>query len=285
MTILKTFLVATLLTLAAFAQNYNCTYTTFPVTGSGAAGPVGEGLNGSDIAVGWYQDTSNLTHGFRRLPNGTVKTFQVSGAQHTWLLDINDSGTAVGRASLPSGNGYGFKIEGGKFTVIRYPGATATGAIGINNNGDIVGDWSNVGQGGAFLLSNGQFTALQVPGFKYSVAEDVNDSGFVVGYYTDPNLHGNGFTYSQGQYTTLDEPGQTSTVLAGVNDAGAIVGYAFDDLGISTGFVYSGGVFRQVVIPNSTNVTANGINNLGDVSGTLTDFSGQHMGFVGTSCN
>ena len=149
MTILKTFLVATLLTLAAFAQNYNCTYTTFPVTGSGAAGPVGEGLNGSDIAVGWYQDTSNLTHGFRRLPNGTVKTFQVSGAQHTWLFDINDSGTAVGRASLPSGNGYGFKIEGGKFTVIRYPGATSTGAIGINNNGDIVGVCGTTGAPGS----------------------------------------------------------------------------------------------------------------------------------------
>lgn len=285
MTILKTILIASLLSLAAFAQNYNCTYTTFPVTGSGAAGPVGEGINGSDVVVGWYQDTSNLTHGFRRLANGAVKTFQVTGAQHTWLFDINDSGAAVGQAALPSGNGYGFKIEGGKFTIIRYPGATSTGALGIDNNGDIAGRWSNGGLGGAFLLSNGQFTALQVPGFINSVAEDVNDSGLVVGYYTDHALHGNGFTYSQGQYATVDEPGQTSTVLTGVNDAGATVGYAIDDLGVSTGFVYQGGVFRQVVIPNSTNVTANGINNLGDVSGTLTDSSGQHMGFVGTNCN
>ena len=285
MKILKSIPLLALLSLAAFAQNYNCTYTTFAVAGSGAAGPVGEGLNSADTVVGWFQDALNLTHGFRRVANGNVTTFQISQAQHTWLFDINDSNTAVGQAALPSGNGFGFKIEGGKLTIIRYPGATSTGALGIDNNGDIVGRWSNGGQGGAFLLSNGQFTALQVPGFTNSVAYDVNDSGLIVGYYTDPNLHGNGFTYLQGKYTTLDEPGQTSTVLAGVNDAGSIVGYAFDDLGVSTGFVYQNGVFRQVVIPNATNVTANGINNLGDVSGTLTDASGQHMGYLGTSCN
>ena len=52
----------------------------------------------------------------------------------------------------PTGT-HGFLISGSGFTTIDVPGAVATAAIGINAQGDIVGEYSDAGGTHGFLLS------------------------------------------------------------------------------------------------------------------------------------
>lgn len=56
-----------------------------------------EGLNDSDEVVGWYEDASNVYHGFL-YQNGTYTTIDVPGVNTTFqaLFDINDSGELFG---------------------------------------------------------------------------------------------------------------------------------------------------------------------------------------------
>jgi hypothetical protein len=75
----------------------------------------------------------------------------------------------------------------GSFTFIDAPGATATFVEGgINNSGDIVGDFDDVTGTHGFLLSGGIFTIIDVPGAKASFAIGINDFDEIVGAF-DPS--------------------------------------------------------------------------------------------------
>jgi len=59
---------------------------------------------------------------------------------------------------------HGFRLAGGTFTSFNFPGATFTDAYGINNAGDIVGDYlDSAGAGHGFLLKNGTFSSFDAP--------------------------------------------------------------------------------------------------------------------------
>ena len=68
------------------------------------------------------------------------------------------------------------------------PGAVGTQGQGINNQGQIVGAYSNTGpvsvtgaQLRGFLLDHGRYLRLDYPGAVSSQAGDINDRGQVVG--------------------------------------------------------------------------------------------------------
>jgi hypothetical protein len=56
---------------------------------------------------------------------------------------INDDGVTVGSFRDPSNTSYGFvRDAGGNFTLVQFPGASATdGIVGINDDGTIVGNY------------------------------------------------------------------------------------------------------------------------------------------------
>ena len=59
---------------------------------------------------------------------------------------------------------HGFKLTGGRFTTIDYPGAANTDLRGINNRGDISGNYRNAdGVFHGFLFSGDLFTAIDFP--------------------------------------------------------------------------------------------------------------------------
>jgi len=89
------------------------------------------------------------------------------------------------------------------FTPIDFPGATRTFANGINNAGQIVGqynDASNTPHG--FLLDvDGSYTTLDVPGaIRSTSAGGINDAGQIVGNYRDADAAGtyHGFVATSG---------------------------------------------------------------------------------------
>jgi probable HAF family extracellular repeat protein len=96
--------------------------------------------------------------------------------------------------------------------------ATGAEALGINDLGQIVGDYDSHG----FLYSGGTYITLDDPLAKgFTSAYDINNLGQIVGFYS--NLSGqHGFLNSGGTYITLDDPlaGAGGTVATGINDSG-----------------------------------------------------------------
>src|SRR6266850_221322 len=73
------------------------------------------------------------------------------------------------------------------FTTIAVPGATGTAPIGINDRGQIVGQFSEPTERHGFLTADGiTFTTIDVPGAMYTFASGINDRGQIV--QIPPNL-------------------------------------------------------------------------------------------------
>jgi hypothetical protein len=109
------------------------------------------------------------------------------------------------------------------------PAWSATEAFGINDTGQIVGQYSDLGGTHGFLLSGRTYTTLDDP---LAIGGDtfafgMNNTGQIVGSYT--NATGtHGFVLSGGiDYTTLDDPVAAfgNTIARGINTTGMIVGY------------------------------------------------------------
>jgi uncharacterized membrane protein len=109
------------------------------------------GINDNGVVVGRYSKTSlsgftPFYHGFifRNNIYHTLDHPAGSGHSGTELKDINNSGVIVGNwlSRDPRIGDYlehGFIYKNGKFENLAYPGALLTTAMGINNNGAIVG--------------------------------------------------------------------------------------------------------------------------------------------------
>jgi len=116
---------------------------------------------------------------------------------------------------------HGFLLSGGVYTTIDVPGSTGTIAYGINNSGEIVGEYF-VGGGvtpHGFLYSEGIFTPLDVPGAISTYASGINDAGEIVGSYTDANFGLHGFLAS-----AIPEP--SSLTLFGLGTL-VVIGYTW----------------------------------------------------------
>jgi uncharacterized membrane protein len=62
-------------------------------------------------------------------------------------------------------------------------------ALGINNKGQVVGDYNTAHTDDGFLYSRGKYTILDVPGSVETSAIGINDKGEIVGGYGTGTLH------------------------------------------------------------------------------------------------
>jgi len=199
------------------------------------------------------------------------------------------------------------------FTTIAVPGATTTFLRGINNSGQIVGDYFDAGGSHAFLYSAGTFTTLNipdseafsinnsgqivgstgndaffydgatfnildVPGAQYTQGFGLNDNGAIVGSYGDADGN-HGFMYQSGVFQTLNEPDAVnSTTLRRIDNAGLIVGYGFESF--NNAFEYQAGTFTPLAYPgfrpSTDDVFVQGLNNNGVLVGSAFTNSGGH---------
>lgn len=198
------------------------------------------------------------------------------------------------------------------FDTFRYPGTSISGALGINNAGQVVGFAGEAPGFTAdpigFLYYAGIFTPILYPGSTSTYATGISNSGVVVGFsslgsflysngvYTLLGLGGqalginnsnqlvgttgtSGFFYDGSVLHTIAYPGAISTTASGINNAGRIVGsYQISPL-LTSGFLYNAGVFTPISVPGATSTYAEGINNLGEIVGYYVDAHGHH-GFV-----
>jgi hypothetical protein len=102
------------------------------------------------------------------------------------------------------------QAEGYTFTSIDLPGATFTSATGINNGGQIVGNYEDVTGSHGFLDSGGRFTPIKVPGATDTEVSGINAGGQIVGTYL--NATGS----SHGYLATAPEPSSLLLIGSGL---------------------------------------------------------------------
>ncbi len=200
-----------------------------------------------DLAGYTWDLTSNpwVVHGLI-LKGGQARTVDVSGANYTELIDINNTGDVVGYyrqdwTGYPRGDSapWGFFLKaGGVPETILVEGSFATIVYGLNDRGDLVGVYfPDSGPARGFLRRDGKFTDITVLGALHTEARDINRTGEIVGMYSDASGLYNGFVLSNGRYSRIRYPGAVQTRPFGINDAGEITGCYVDARGIYHGFM------------------------------------------------
>jgi probable HAF family extracellular repeat protein len=135
-----------------------------------------QGINKWNTIVGWYLDSAENSHGFKRSSNGSFVTLDYPSPGATELAGINDSGMIVG-----SHFGAGVVYFNGKWATLNYPGGSTT-LFGISNAGAIVGESSITESGTAFLYENGVFKIIAVPNSFATEVQGISPDGLITGY-------------------------------------------------------------------------------------------------------
>ena len=229
-------------------------------------------LNDKGAIVGFLAPTTGPTFhitGFL-FSNGKFTHFRFPGSADTMPFDINIHGVIVGSFDHATDTSRAFMAHNGVFQEVKIPGfpnATAT-ATGINDLGDITGQFQGNGSDFGFLLHNGKLTIISFPGAKGGTfPTSINNSGVVVGTYhlfaDEGQTHG--FMWKNGNFTNI-QPGLGSTFPKKINDKGDIVGTFFDDKG-THGFSFDKGRYSIIDGPISLGTELNALNNFDNVLG------------------
>jgi len=250
----------------------------------GADLTVAFGINPQGDIVGFYHNPgtpSTQYHGFFLDRDGFVPIDYpqaTSPKTSSSALDINSAGDIVGAYKDSVGAEHGYLLRRGRFSKIDVPGATFSGAYGINPRGDIAGHFGvpppnprmNV-----FLLRHGRFTTYGHPAAeavsKMTCAFGISPEGQIVGHYVD-GLGMHGFLLNEGDFTTIDVPDGKDAAAQGINSEGEIVG-SYTEIVTSKihGFVMDKwGVFTQVDVPGAVGTWVRRANPRGDLVGYYT---------------
>jgi hypothetical protein len=191
---------------------------------------------------------------------------------------INNSGVVVGCG----GNGTAALWQGGNEQTFQIPGANWSELLGINDNGQIVGDWTTSSGQYGFITSVANFgTITEITPMAYStIPMGINNAGTIVGYYGSGRAQGF-LRQPDGSVTTIDYPGVFSTAPSSINNLGVIVGKWNDSSNNRHGWIRdTAGNFTSFDVPNSSGTYIIGINDLGQMCGYYIGSDSLEHGFV-----
>ncbi len=173
-------------------------------------------------------------------------------------------------------------------TTFDVSGATDTVPVGINDSGQVAGNWfvTNPASTQGFIRdATGTITTFNPTGSAQTLLYGINTSGQVAGLYFDNQNGGHGFVRSgQGTITPFDVQGGSvfaaGTAFGGINNLGAVTG-SYNNVNGVHGFVRDAqGTITTFDAPNVTVTEPRSINDLGQVTGNTTDSSNKDHGFV-----
>lgn len=285
------------------AQTYTLQAFSVPYIQNGDTVPLAINNRGAVVGYVHYlnsQTREPFTRGFKRDANGVFErpidypTTQTP--MYTVATGINDSGVIVGYYKAPNHNNNpsGFFLNNGTFTdYFLSPPGKYTQILGINNRGDIVGNFPGVqGSGGhGFVSVNGMVTQFDYPGATRTIPGGIAADDTIVGLYYFPGTWGF-IRGPAGQYAALQQiPGSRNSEAHGVNNAAHKIVGRYSDAQGNHGFVYDyiTGVVTTVdwPDPNTFWTVVTGINSQGVIVGWayLQDSLGNRLptfGFIGT---
>ena len=236
------------------------------------------GVNLSGQVIGVSTDGTGAYFSYRTAPNAPVNPptddlGTLGGTSHgpaTIVSGIDDAGHAVGESVAISGFFHAFRTAAN--TPINPAtddlgdfGGQSSGAVSINNKGDIVGTYLPAVSGAypyAVLLKGGAL--IQIGGLGLGSVASINDMDQVA-----INVNEQAAVWSNGTVTPL---APLVSAALGINNSGQTVGYAPAGTAPQHAFLYSNGVGVDLntVIPVSsgwTLLSGNAINDLGQIAG------------------
>jgi uncharacterized membrane protein len=246
--------------LRGFLRDREGGFTTVAPPGASEVKVGGLNDRGELVGIGYpLTDRNAGGFAFLRDRDGGYSTFVAPGTgpeSRTVASDINNRGEIVGwsddgRQSL----GY-LRDRDGTFEQIEHPDASGTipnglggeiagtDVVGINDRGDLVGDFVADGTVNGFVRNRrGTYTTIRPPRAAATLLTAINDRGDIVGVYStigpEDLLVGNprAFVYSRGIYRGITVPGAAGTIANGMNNRGQIAGTYVDAGGTAHGYV------------------------------------------------
>lgn len=244
-------------------------------------------INDSGRIMGGFTDTGVAPYGF--LLNNNFASSEIRCSKNvvaTVPQSINKHGEIAGfatvvveRIPIPEPpfeilvtklSGF-FRNRSGKCKILDFPDADLTEALGLNDAGQVVGDYRDAdGRFHGFVWQKGSFVTFDVPfaGAEGTALNQLNNVGQSIGIYWDADgTHA--FLNDSGTFIVLPHTDATD-----INDRGQIVGNYADSDGVVHGFVLADGIFTTFDVPfaDVVHTVVSGINNRGQVVGRyLTD--------------
>jgi probable HAF family extracellular repeat protein len=247
------------------------------------------GINDRRQIVGEYVDDRLISRGFLIDHDGRYTRIDVPGSLATNAAKINNRGQIVGVYSDTSRDlgdrpdsdptAPTYKLRGflrdqhGRFTRLDFPGARSSQAFGINDRGQVVGEYKDsAGRFHGYLWDRGRFETIDVPGATATSAFDINVRGQILFRYGDDRGPFRGAVLSKGVFTRFDAPGVPAIFPFGLNDRGQIVGISGDPADPTTarGFLLAKGAkgpFTTISRPGAPLTVPTGINNRDQIVG------------------
>jgi probable HAF family extracellular repeat protein len=179
----------------------------------------------------------------------------VGGGDFSVGSAVNRSGQVAGGSATNNGGNAAFVWNGKKMIDLGQQAplnGSNSGANGINDSGQVVGQYGTGSTQHAFLYSNGTMTGLPEPGFtgpNGCVADAINNTGQIAGTCGDSIGQAHLVLWRGGAVTdlgTLGPPGTWSfTQAVAINNNGQIAGTVFSG-GTTEGFWYSNGTITNL---------------------------------------
>ena len=202
-----------------------------------------QGLNNSQIFCGyifvgfgyygyWQDGKAMYTVGFG------------SNGANTYFSGINDNNDLVGAFQATDSNSrVGKHSIDDYFYDITIPGSTYVDGNGINNAGDVVGEYYDAPPAttyhGYTLSGIRDYTyPIDYPGAASTALLGLNNFDQIVGEWIDDNGAKHGLLFRPpSTFISFDYPGASATSLTGINDSGVLCGSYTDEEGIDHGLV------------------------------------------------
>jgi probable HAF family extracellular repeat protein len=145
------------------------------------------------------------------------------------------------------------------FTTIDFPGAVLTNAQGINDQGEIVGFYTDTaGRTHGFLQSGGHFRSIDFPNADQTQVRGIGLTGDIVGSYQQQGESGgipnHGFLMTRrGGFFKVDYPGHQNTIAQRILADGTVLGCYHDNDTMMTmfGMAVSRRGFERITEPAS----------------------------------
>jgi hypothetical protein len=262
----------------------------------GSISTFSQAINSSQTVTGTYFDAAKVAHGFVRIAQGAIATFDAVDPEGFPTLymgpqSINDAGAIAGyfySGHAPSCDNFTHqhsfvRAADGSIAVFDPPGAACSLALSINNGGVVVGFYRDAITYHGFVRDDrGNITSIDVPGNDFTLANAIDSGGIITGaagLFSAPIQHG--FVRdAKGTITLFDPPGSMFTFPVSIAE-NTIAGYYIDASGNNHGFVRTAdGTITALDPPGSALTIAFGINPEGDITGLFSDAKGVTHGFL-----
>jgi uncharacterized membrane protein len=222
----------------------------------------------------------------------------LSDNNSTTVSAINNAEQVVGSCSDDQRNNAFVRDKKGNIVLLNYPGSDGTVAFGINDLGQVVGQYWGFRFGEAlqrfhgFVWKDGTYTTIDSPFAEamFTTLWGINNAGQIIGTYlhhrpgsSDINDYDSevAFLYDNGKFTELDFPGAHIPFCCGaqtfpmdINNLGQVVGSTYNSDGKLQFFLFDFGEYFKITGLPENVVDYNGtwaINDESEIAGTYVE--------------